>query len=107
MPKSDDITLTQADPILKAIRQTRDDIKSEMREYFASKADLADWKIVLFQEMDIKVRECFNDHLKKDHKKLSLAPNPPGVIGRLTAKQIGVIVTAAVGLAGAITAYLQ
>lgn len=54
--------------ILKAVSRMADDIKEEMHKHFATKADLADWKLDMYQEQDGKARQLIREHVSHDHK---------------------------------------
>jgi hypothetical protein len=82
--------------ILKAVQAVGDNIKETMHAHFATKEDLANWKLRMYQEQDGKARELIVDHVKKDHR-ASLMPKP-----HYTGKQKAGILAAALGASGVI-----
>jgi hypothetical protein len=86
--------------LIGAIRQMSDDIKEEMREHFASKKELADWKYDLYKEHENKTNSLINQHVARDHKpsitpggRISLIPK-----ARFTRNQKAGIITGVLGL---------
>ncbi|MCP4677739.1 MAG: hypothetical protein GY854_19920 [Deltaproteobacteria bacterium] len=83
----------RSESILSAVRAVGEDIKREMHTHFATLADLADWKLDLYQELDTKTRGLISEHVKRDHR-VSIIPGASTAKGRITGKQIAALVSA-------------
>lgn len=101
-----DAVAEKTDSILEAVRQTGEEIKDEMHSHFATKANLADWKLEIYQDTDTKISQRLSDHVKRDHR-VSLLPGAPTAKGRVSNRQIAGLVAALGTLAGAVYALAQ
>jgi len=63
----------ERDAILTKVERIGDSIKDEMHRYFATKTDLANWQLRVYQEMDTKMRDILRLHVRKNHK-ISITP---------------------------------
>lgn len=90
--------------LLKAVARMADDIKEEMRNHFASKAELSDWVLKLHKEGDNRTRQLIGEHVSRDHK-ASIAPSGRVSMipkARLSGGQKSALIGALVGLLSAI-----
>lgn len=71
---------------LAEMRKALKDIKTEMRDYFATKTDLANWKLDLTEHNNRHTREVLKEHSAKYHRPISLVPKPA-----FSKKSIGII----------------
>lgn len=97
--------LEEREAILGGVKNMVDSLRSDMKEYFATKIDFLEWQLKTNKELD----ELIRAHVAKDHKvhittqpRISLLPR-----GRLTTGQKGALVGAIATILTAIAAAIK
>ena len=78
------------DKVLQAIH----DLKTDINTHFATKADLAEWRLEIYQETGNRIEKAVDDHQETSS-------------GKLSKKAIAALVAAVVALSSGMTALAQ